>query len=377
MMIQLWAIFVDAYRELNAKKLFWITLALSGLVMTVVAAFGLNERSVTFLWWEFPQSSILNSKMIAPQLFYKFAFATLAIPIWLAWAATILGLISTSSIIPDFIASGSVELSLSKPISRTRLFLAKYVAALFFVGLQVLVFSMGAFLMIGLRGHSWEPQLFLAVPIMVGFFSYLYCICALFGLLTRSTIASLLLTLLVWLAIFGVNAADGIVTNLREANYLRIEKIKSMIEATKAQDEARRKNDASQGVKSEDNPTVQAILERRETQLKESESNRKLLSRISTLVVGVKTVLPKTSETVGLLKRWLLSSADMAKFLPPENNPGSGFSMDEIRISQPALQKRIEAAERSRTVGWIIGTSVAFECVIVLLCIRIFRRRDF
>ena len=45
-MIQTWALIVDAYRELSAKKLFWITLMLSGLVVSVMGIFGLDRKSV-------------------------------------------------------------------------------------------------------------------------------------------------------------------------------------------------------------------------------------------------------------------------------------------------------------------------------------------
>ena len=47
MMIQTWALFVDAYRELNSKRLFWITMTLSALVVAVFGMFGINERGLT------------------------------------------------------------------------------------------------------------------------------------------------------------------------------------------------------------------------------------------------------------------------------------------------------------------------------------------
>lgn len=43
-MRQTWAILFDAYRELNAKKLFWITLALSGLVVVAFAMVSLTPK---------------------------------------------------------------------------------------------------------------------------------------------------------------------------------------------------------------------------------------------------------------------------------------------------------------------------------------------
>ncbi|XOV75481.1 MAG: hypothetical protein ACFHWZ_19225 [Phycisphaerales bacterium] len=43
-----WALFVDAYRELNSKKLFWITMILSGLVVAIFGAIGLRRMGSAF-----------------------------------------------------------------------------------------------------------------------------------------------------------------------------------------------------------------------------------------------------------------------------------------------------------------------------------------
>src|SRR5205085_9269224 len=103
-------------------------------------------------------------------------FSELGVGIWLTFAALILAIVSTASLFPDLITGGAIDLYLSKPISRLRLILTKYATGLLFVALQVLVFCAASFLVIGLRGGVWEPRLFLAVPIVLCFFSYLFCI---------------------------------------------------------------------------------------------------------------------------------------------------------------------------------------------------------
>ncbi|MEO1130879.1 MAG: ABC transporter permease, partial [Planctomycetota bacterium] len=202
------ALFIDAYRELNAKKLFWITMILSLLVVVVFAMTGVNDTGVSFLIWTIPGTDAFAA-MIDPAMWYKFLFIAFGIGTWLTWVATILALISTAGIFPDLLSSGSIDLVLSKPISRLRLFLTKYLTGLLFAALQVFVFSGASFLVIGIRGGDWEPRILLAVPIVVTFFSYLFGICVLIGVITRSTIASLLLTLLVWFFFFIVNVTDA------------------------------------------------------------------------------------------------------------------------------------------------------------------------
>ncbi len=387
-MTQTLALFLDAYRELNAKKLFWITLILSGVVVGVFAAFGINKVGLTFLHWEIDTNGIITSDVIPPSKFYMFAFANVAIPWWLSIGAAILALISTASIFPDFIAGGSIELTLSKPISRVRLFLTKYVTGLLFVGLQVAAFTTAAFLVIWLRGGTLELQVFLAVPIVLLAFSYIYCICVLFGLLTRSTIASILLTVLVWLAIWSVNTVDGIFLVQRETTAVNVDRAAKKVERAEAtaQRTLDQMTEKGEPLPSEAGPlpgkatdNLEAVnpflagVRRDQIEAKEKADRWQRWSRV---VVLVKTLLPKTQETTGLLDRWLISKEDKALFGgPPEDKPRDEFATFGRPDREVAL--RLEEAVRGRTTTWIIGTSLLFQGFILAISAWIFSRRDF
>ncbi len=382
-MTQTLALLLDAYRELNSKKLFWFTLALSALVVGAMASFGINEKGLTFLHFQM-DTPIFTSEIIPPSTFYKFVFSSFGIPVWLTWAATILALISTASIIPDFIAGGSVELTLSKPIGRVRLFLTKYATGLLFVGLQVLAFSLGSFIVVGIRGHTWEPRLFLAIPIVLCFFSYLFCLCALFGLLTRSTIASLLLTGLCWMCLFGVNAADGILLGQREAAILNHERATRLSDkaATAARERYAKENPPAEG----EQPKVltdteleafSAPVTKAKARLRETEESVVTWKRWSRIVMLVKTALPKTDNTIELLDRWLMTEAERERFGRAQGDSASDDEVVGFGRPDPELARRIDAANRKRPVRWIVGTSLGFEAVILAIACWVFVRRDF
>lgn len=403
-LIQSTALVVDAYRELNSKRLFWITMILSALVVVAFGMFGINEKGLTFFIWDFPLP-FFNSTIIAPGVFYKFAFANIGIPIWLSWAATILALISTASIIPDFVASGSIELTLSKPIGRMRLFLSKYFTGLLFVGLQVIVFTGACFLVIGFRGGSWEWSIWLAVPIVMLFFSYLFSVCALVGLITRSTIAALLITLLAWFVCWGVNLTDVIFLQQRESSLIRVEQQTRLVArretaATKIVEKAKtdgtfellpKGNEAS-----DDLARVSPMLVLARKELDESKESAEKWERWSLLVYRVKWFIPKTAETIGLLDRYLLSEEDKRLFAGPGGNDEADTSTDfadmnegpqpeetrrerreRNREMQSDVSARMDTALRSRTTAWVIGTSVGFELIVLGLACLIFVRRDF
>ncbi|MBX3354259.1 MAG: ABC transporter permease subunit [Phycisphaeraceae bacterium] len=353
-MTQTFAILLDAYRELNHRRLFWIALGLSGLVVAAMAAVGINDQGLVLLVWTVEVPG-LNSSVLPPHIFYKSIFAALGVGIWLTWVATILALITTAGIIPDLVASGSIDLAVSKPISRARLFMTKFVGGLLFSTLQVTIFTAASFFVIGVRGGVWEPWLFLAIPLVVLFYSYLYSFCALIGVLTRSTVASLLITILfwaicglLWIAFTGINT--GRIAN--ELNIASIERIK--------EERVRDRGD-------------RADLSRLDSDLERALSWQPFWERASGLSLWAVTPLPKTAATIDLLQLRLVRMADLPE--SPEASQPSPFAGG--RVKQRDLERAIESWQREFTPTWVVGTSLAFEAVILFLACWIFARRDY
>jgi hypothetical protein len=383
---------VDAYRELNARRLFWITLMLSGVMVISFALVGLTPKGIKVIAWEFPIPGF-NTNIIEPATFYKLIFSNLGIGVWLTWGATILALVSTAGMFPEFVSSGAVELTLSKPISRLRLFLTRYLTGLLFVALQVGVFTLASFLVIGIRGGAWIPGLFWAVPIVVLFFSYLYCVCTVIGLATRSTIAALLLTVLFWLILFGLNATDAIFIQMREMSALREETLARRIEnlekrATDRIIEKRRAAlaaDPSAGLPPPDAPVTREEIDAENTRLpaqreRLSDERRSLekWKRWCEILHVVRTPLPKTSDTRKILERVLIDQGELSRLRAPgDDDPVAIGETDDVRISGGDLRQRMERSERSRSMVWVLGTSAGFEVVVLAIGAVIFCRRDF
>ncbi|MGD9689329.1 MAG: hypothetical protein AB7K52_08035 [Phycisphaerales bacterium] len=423
-MIQTWAMIVDAYRELNARKLFWVTLGISVLVVAAQASLGISEKGVTLLWFEFP-FPIFNSTVVEPAAFHKLVFYTFGYSIWLTWAATILALISTASIIPDFVSSGSIELSLSKPVGRARLFLTKYLTGVLFVTLQVAVFSVLSFLVIGIRGGAWELSLFWSVPIVVVFFSYLYALSALVGLLTRSPITALLATGIVWILIVAIHGVEtGFLLQSVTANRLGVAAHVTEIETKRGELEAARRAaeegeasapDAAGEVAAAEpkKPAVEgepeapawsgmdalldaqeqrkAAVKRIETELADLEAKKTLVEeelrtqeRYHTIALTIKTILPKTTETSDLLGRWLLTGDELEGVRDRAEQEAAnrvrrprGRPIGAVRVAERAIERELQAELRRRTELWVVGTSLGFEAAVLGVACLIFCRRDF
>lgn len=403
-----WALFVDAYRELNSKKLFWITMLLSGLVVAIFGAIGLRPNGIGILWFTIP-SDVVNSELVDAATFYKSIFTGFGVRFWLSIIATVLALVTTAGMIPDFISGGSIELMLSKPVSRTRLYLTKFATGLLFVGLQVGVFSVASMLVIGIRGGVWEPGILLAIPIVVLFYSYLFSVCALIGLVTRSTLAALLLTVLLWFVLFLLNSADETLLLFKTQTENRVVQQSSQLEtqrdrlvslrsasngetevgAPDANETAPEEDETGgflgrigdefregQRIEDMDEEDLASQIERledqirvNETDLEETEAAADSLAAWHGRIVAVKTVLPKTRDTLNLLDRYLIS--DQAIEESGESRRGQGN--DEFNEAGVQMTQEL----RDRSIWWVIGTSLIFEAFILALGSWIFSRRDF
>ncbi len=369
-MRQTLALFVDAYRQLNARKMFWVTMILSAVVLSVLFAVDISEnpdatspfdsRHLKLMFWDTPFPVPPGIEL---ETLLKGTFVSVGLGLWLTWAAAILALISTASIFPDFLSAGSIDLILSKPIGRLRAYLTKYAGGLLFVAIQVTVFSTAAFLIIGLRTGAWELGLFVAVPLVVAFFSYLFCVCALIGTVTRSAITSLLVTILFWLFVFTLNFADEALALPRVANEVYVQKLEERAEAFRTSEAE----------------VASQRLDAIESELEEAIASRDLWRRWHGLIVRVKTALPKTGETIGLMERWLIEIADLPD-TGDEPNAQMPFITTKMRsagVRSNLVVRRVQEIYRDRSALWVLGTSFVFEGIVLGLACIVFVRRDY
>lgn len=371
----------DAYRQLAASRIFWITLVLSALVSAVFAFVSINERGIVVFGFEIPGA--WNSNVIEPRSFYKFLFVNLAIPWWLGVFASVLALISVAGLFPDLLAGGAVELYVSKPVSRWRLFFTKYVGGLLFVAAQVMLFSTIAFVVLGTRGGTWEWGIFLAVPLVTLFFSYLFSVCALLGMWTRSTLASLLLTVLFWGLLFLLGLADDGLLTFTVAAEDRLQRHQALI----AQNEAViARNDALPQQDRSDVTQFRFQLERQRELESRYRADVSELQFWHGIVNAVRLPLPKSAETLRLLERWLIEpdALDLARQSAEQRREqrrrDRGITVRPDARLEPGSSRVVREVDRrmdARPLAWVLGTSLGFELAVLLLAGWTFAKRDF
>ena len=373
------AMSIDAYRQLSAAKLFWLTLGLSGLIVILYGSIGFNNQGVTMLFGLFDvESEYITEGSVWARGLYLGIYSNFLVTIWLAWVATVLALISTCSIFPEFVSEGSIELSLSKPITRIRLFMMKYLLSMLFVMLQVSIFCLGIFLCVGLRLGEWNWMIFVAIPIVSLFYSYLFAVTVLVGMMTKSGIASLLVTGVFWMTLFSVSVSEGALTAIVTTEEVQLERYQEGIDKQQKQlEEIVSKSPEDFRIEKRE-----ARIEKMKVANKDSIEFLDKIKPWQTRISWTLTLLPKTSQTIGLLDRWLSSDDgfDLAAIIR-----GDMSELEEIEEFEPTSHKalhresnrRLQDEYDERSLWYVIGTSIIFECVILGLASLIFCRKDF
>jgi ABC-type transport system involved in multi-copper enzyme maturation permease subunit len=131
-----------------------------------------------------------------------------------AGIAIILGVIITSFFIPNMLRKGSIDLMLAKPLHRATLLIYKYIGGMSFMFIFAAVTVGSVWVVLGIRSGLWNPKFLLLIPLLTFAFGILYAVSTLIAVLTRSAVASLLVTLafsaLLWILAYAYNQIDQI-----------------------------------------------------------------------------------------------------------------------------------------------------------------------
>lgn len=112
-----------------------------------------------------------------------------------------LAIFSTSSFIPHMLEKGSIDLLLSKPVSRTQVILGKYFGGIAVVFINIAFLIFGSWFLLGIKFGNWDPSFLLTIPTITFAFSELYALLILIGIATQSSVLAMMLTYLIYFII--------------------------------------------------------------------------------------------------------------------------------------------------------------------------------
>ncbi len=180
--------FVIGFRDEHIAILFGVTTIEYDTILGGVGGFfgviGTENRSATFV--EQIQSSFATS--IAGSF------------------GALFSVVATSFFVPRMLEKGAADTLFSKPVTRGVLVLSRWFGAIVFVAILAVVLVFGMWSGFAVASGYTDPRFLWAAPMLIYQFALLSAISTFFGALTRSSIATLLLTVLSWWGCVAVHA---------------------------------------------------------------------------------------------------------------------------------------------------------------------------
>jgi len=118
---------------------------------------------------------------------------------------TFLAIFATAHLVPRMQEKGTIDLYLSRPVSRMKLILSRYLAGLILAGSNVLYLIGSIWMIVAWKTHVFHPRFFLAGAIILFLIATLLAFAFLIGVVTSSTAVSIMATYGVFF--FGVMLA--------------------------------------------------------------------------------------------------------------------------------------------------------------------------
>ena len=195
------SILENGYENLSQKKLRRVNRLLMGKALTGLSPPGTPTISL-FYWsfntgWDFESSQ----QQIA---FYVSSFTTTLFDKFLLSIGLLIGIVVTANVMPQMFDPGTLNLLLSKPITRAGLYLTRFAGACTQIAICAAYLFIGTWLWLGFALGVWDQAFLWSIPIYVLVFAIYYSISALVGLVYRSPILSVVATVVFWATCFAV-----------------------------------------------------------------------------------------------------------------------------------------------------------------------------
>ena len=125
-----------------------------------------------------------------------------------------IAILVTAAIVPHTFEPGAIDLLLSKPVSRTLVFVTKFVGGCAFILINASYLIAGLWVLAGVRFHVWNAKLLLCIPVFLFLFAICYAVSAVAGLIWKNAIVSVVLTIVFWMMCSGLGMARNVIETL-------------------------------------------------------------------------------------------------------------------------------------------------------------------
>ena len=198
----------DGPDELSAQRRARLNrLLLEAVYPYEIAVSSRRQTRLTYLVWDFPFIPAFDASQLRTGVNqFLMTFTSLVLGVGGVLAAVLV----TSGIMPRTFEAGPIDLLLSKPVSRSLVYMAKFFGGCAFILVNATLLIGGLWLLAGLRIGIWHQRFLLCIPLFVFLFMIYYAVSALVGVVWRNAIVSVVLTIVFWGCCFLLSLFNGL-----------------------------------------------------------------------------------------------------------------------------------------------------------------------
>ena len=189
--MKIFTIIQITFRESFAKKTFMAFFGISTLVC-LLFIFALNldivdgmKSSISLFGMETSQLVQIEKVLIAIES---------ALALLLFSGGLFMSLFATSGLIPGYLQAGTIDLLISKPLSRWQILLGRFLGAVSIVAFNVFYLVIFSWIILSLKTGLWHWGFLLSGLMIVLTFTILFTLMTFLGIITRSAAFSLMIT---------------------------------------------------------------------------------------------------------------------------------------------------------------------------------------
>lgn len=113
---------------------------------------------------------------------------------------------ATANLLPNFLEKGTVDLFLSKPISRTQLILGRYFGSIAIITINIAFLVFGFWMIIGLKFDYWNHAILYSIFTIAFAFASLYSMIFFLGVVFKNSIGAMILAYIIYMILSPILA---------------------------------------------------------------------------------------------------------------------------------------------------------------------------
>lgn len=214
MIKNIYTLSVLTFREALSRKIFLFFFGVSSFVLFLFSILFLSINPESF-------SGMNTANVAADSIYSSIARGLkLFITIPLFGGGLFISIFSVSNFIPQMIEKGNIDLLLSKPVSRSQIILGKFFGGTTMVFINIAYLIIGLWILIGLKFNDWDSSFLLTIFTITFAFALLYSLIILIGIVTKSSVISMVVSYLIFVIISPILASRDTIIEFVKSSFI-------------------------------------------------------------------------------------------------------------------------------------------------------------